>query len=135
MQPYNDDPASSRPLNDDDVSLDWALKFGSVKRKYEKPLSSDIYSERSIRTASDITHPFVKKLFFDRNSTFNFNTSSFIGNFQKNFTGIGNFNHFQQETGIPLNTLPRQTSRELWPTSTFMSPLEMPKYPAKILQI
>ncbi|WP_287729641.1 DUF6402 family protein [Burkholderia sp.] len=79
---YNDDPASSRPLNDDDVSLDRALKFGSVKRKYEKPLSSDIYSERSIRPASDITHPFVKNLFFDRNSTFNFNTSSFIGNLQ-----------------------------------------------------
>ncbi|UTV57033.1 DUF6402 family protein [Burkholderia arboris] len=80
---YNDDPTSAQPLNDDDVSLDWALKFGSVRRKYEKLLSSDIYSERSVRTASDITQSFVKKLFFDRNSTFNFNTSSFTGNPQK----------------------------------------------------
>ncbi len=75
---YNDDPTSVQPMNNDDVTLDWVLKFGNVREKYEKLLASDIYSERSIRTATDITKSFVKELFFDRNSTFNFNTSSFI---------------------------------------------------------
>ena len=80
---YNDDPTSAQPMSNDDVTLDWVLKFGNVREKYEKLLESDIYSDRSIRTATDITKSFVKELFFDRNSTFNFNTSSFIGNFQK----------------------------------------------------
>ena len=95
---YNDDPTSVQPMNNDDVTLDWVLKFGNVREKYEKLLESDIYSDRSIRTATDITKSFVKELFFDRNSTFNFNTSSFIGNFQKfhnnwqfQLSKIGNF--------------------------------------------
>ena len=95
---YNDDPTSVPPMNNDDVTLDWVLKFGNVREKYEKLLESDIYSDRSIRTATDITKSFVKELFFDRNSTFNFNTSSFIGNFQKfhnnwqfQLSKIGNF--------------------------------------------
>lgn len=95
---YNDDPTSPQPMSNDDVTLDWVLKFGNVRKKYEKLLASDIYSERSIRTASDITKSFVKKLFFDRNSTFNFNTTSFTGNLQKfhndwqfQLSKIGNF--------------------------------------------
>ncbi|WP_179233523.1 DUF6402 family protein [Burkholderia sp. AU16741] len=95
---YNDDPTSVQPMNNDDVTLDWVLKFGNVRKKYEKLLANDIYSERSIRTATDITKSFVKELFFDRNSTFNFNTSSLIGNLQKfhknwqfQLSKIGNF--------------------------------------------
>ncbi|MCA8042571.1 DUF6402 family protein [Burkholderia seminalis] len=80
---YNDDPTSTQPLNDNVVTLDWALKFGSVKRKYEKLLASDIYSERSIRTASDITKSFLKKLFFERNPTSDFSTTPFTSNLQK----------------------------------------------------
>lgn len=95
---YNDDPTSTQPLNSDDVTLDWALKFGSVKRKYEKLLAHDIYNERSVRIASDITKSFIKKLFLDRNSVSNLNTSSFIANLQKfhndwqfQLSSIGNF--------------------------------------------
>ncbi|WP_175872291.1 DUF6402 family protein [Burkholderia sp. BCC0397] len=95
---YNDDPTSAQPMNNDDVTLDWVLKFGNVRKKYEKLLTSDIYSERAIRTASDITKSFVKELFFYRNSTFNFNTTSFTGNLQKfhntwqfQLSKIGNF--------------------------------------------
>ncbi|MCA8033201.1 DUF6402 family protein [Burkholderia arboris] len=80
---YNDDPTSAQPLNDDDVTLEWILKFGNVRKKYNKLLASDIYSERSIRTASDITKSFVKELFLERNSTFNFNTASFTRNLHK----------------------------------------------------
>ncbi|VWM19226.1 MULTISPECIES: DUF6402 family protein [Burkholderia] len=72
---YNDDPTSHQPLNDGDVTLDWVLKFGNVRKKYEKLLSNDIYSERSVRTAIDITRTFIKNLFLDRHSTLSFNTS------------------------------------------------------------
>lgn len=80
---YNDDPTSHQPLNDGDVTLGWVLKFRNVRKKYEKLLSNDIYSERSVRTAADITKTFIRNLFLDRHSTLNFNTSGFIENLPK----------------------------------------------------
>ncbi|WP_367188544.1 DUF6402 family protein [Burkholderia sp. Ed8] len=87
---YNDDPTSTQPLNDNVVTLDWALKFGSVKRKYEKLLASDIYSERSIRTASDITKSFLKKL-FSKEIQRPTSVPLHLHPIYRNFTTIGNF--------------------------------------------
>ncbi len=72
---YNDDPTSPQPLNDDNITLDWTLKFGSIRRKFEHLLANGIYSRRSVETATNIIRPFVKNLFLERSSTFNFNTS------------------------------------------------------------
>jgi len=80
---YNDAPTSSQPSNEVDVTLDWVLKFGSVKKKYKRLIDRDIYSERSIRAATDIIEPFVKKLFLERHSTLNINTSRLTGNLRK----------------------------------------------------
>lgn len=80
---YNDDPTSAQPLYDGDITLDWALRFGSVKKKYDNLLSNDIYSARSTRIATDIVKDFVKKLFADRNSVFSFATSAFTDDLHK----------------------------------------------------
>ncbi|RQR43541.1 hypothetical protein DIE04_02135 [Burkholderia sp. Bp8994] len=80
---YNDEPTSPQPLNDDSITLDWTLKFGSIRRKFEYLLANGIYSRRSVETATNIAKPFVKKLFLERNSTFNFNTSRFIRDLPK----------------------------------------------------
>ena len=72
---YNDDPTSPQPLNDDSITLDWTLKFGSIRRKFEHLLANGIYSRRSVETATDIIKPFVKNLFLERSSAFSFNTS------------------------------------------------------------
>lgn len=80
---YNDDPTSAQPLYDGDITLDWALRFGSVKKKYDNLLSNDIYSARSTRIATDIVKDFVQKLFADRNSVFSFATSAFTDDLHK----------------------------------------------------
>ncbi|MBR7930149.1 hypothetical protein CRM91_06880 [Burkholderia ambifaria] len=80
---YNDAPTSTQPSNEVDVTLDWVLKFGSVKKKYKRLIDRDIYSERSIRAATDIIEPFVKKLFLERHSTLNINTSRLTGDLRK----------------------------------------------------
>ncbi|WP_172441862.1 DUF6402 family protein [Burkholderia sp. IDO3] len=72
---YDDDPTSLQPLNDDSLTLDWTLKFGSIRRKFEHLLANGIYSKRSVETATNIIRPFVKNLFLERSSTLNFNTS------------------------------------------------------------
>ncbi|WP_175716352.1 DUF6402 family protein [Burkholderia anthina] len=72
---YNDDPTSPQPLNDDNITLDWTLKFASIRRKFEHLLANGIYSRRSVETATDIIRPFVTNLFLERSSTLNFNTS------------------------------------------------------------
>ncbi|WP_175747557.1 DUF6402 family protein [Burkholderia pyrrocinia] len=80
---YNDDPTSAQPLYNGDITLDWALRFGSVKKKYDNLLSNDIYSARSTRIATDIVKDFVQKLFADRNSVFSFATSAFTDDLHK----------------------------------------------------
>nr|WP_199866598.1 DUF6402 family protein [Burkholderia ambifaria] len=80
---YNDDPTSPQPLNDDSITLDWTLKFGNIRRKFEHLLANGIYSRRSVKTAIDIIKPFVKNLLLERNSTFNFNTSQSTDNLLK----------------------------------------------------
>ncbi|WP_179258702.1 DUF6402 family protein [Burkholderia aenigmatica] len=80
---YDNDTKSVQPLETDSVTLDWVLKFGSVRKKYEKFLANDIYSEKAIATAEDNVKPFIQKLMVDRSSTLSFNTSAFLGDLRK----------------------------------------------------
>ena len=41
---YNDDMNSVQPMDDTIVTLDWALKFGVVKDRFDQLLSKDIYN-------------------------------------------------------------------------------------------
>ncbi|WP_237741841.1 DUF6402 family protein [Herbaspirillum rubrisubalbicans] len=75
---YNDDPKSEQPLNVGDITLDWTLKFGNIRKKYENFLANKLYSERAIAAATGIVKTFVEKLFKDGSSTFSFNTSRFL---------------------------------------------------------
>lgn len=80
---FNDDPKSVQPIDDLEVALDWTLKFGNVRRKYQKFLENDVYSERAIAAATDAIKVSVRKLFEDRSSTLSFNTSGFLGDLRK----------------------------------------------------
>ena len=48
---YNDDPNSEQPIDDTTVTLKWALKFGSVQKKYDELIGRKIYSQNAIREA------------------------------------------------------------------------------------
>ncbi|QIX19595.1 hypothetical protein FOB32_24235 [Burkholderia multivorans] len=106
---YNDDPKSEQPLNDSDVTLDWALKFGSVRKKYESFLANDIYSERAIGAATDTVKAFVRKLFTERNSVFSFNTTPFLGDLRKFHVDW----QFQKLAISDFNTLDGRTPNDL----------------------
>jgi len=63
---YNDDATSIQPLNDRAITLDWALKFGSVKRKYEKLLKIDIYRDATIDLAKTKIFNRINKRFLEK---------------------------------------------------------------------
>jgi hypothetical protein len=46
---YNNDAASVQPIDDTTITLDWALRFGRVRQRYEQLLSKDIYSQSSLK--------------------------------------------------------------------------------------
>lgn len=66
---YNDDPKSVQPLNESDVTLDWALKFGSVKRKYEDLLANDIYKDAAVDLARKKVFDKIGKRFSEEKTT------------------------------------------------------------------
>lgn len=74
---YDNNPKSIQPINDTDVTLEWTLRFGSVRKKYEKLLSKDIYNEAAIDTAKLKVLTKIKKRFSEeRTVNLGFNTSS-----------------------------------------------------------
>lgn len=78
---YDNNPKSLQPINDTDVTLEWALKFGNVRNKYEKLLSKDIYNEAAIDIAKLKILNRIKKRFSEERTThLGFNTSQFLSN-------------------------------------------------------
>ncbi|QDD63096.1 hypothetical protein EJD96_02510 [Herbaspirillum seropedicae] len=45
---YNNDPKSVQPIDDVSVTLDWALGFSAVRKRYVTLLKKDIYSSKSL---------------------------------------------------------------------------------------
>ncbi|GAB2903864.1 DUF6402 family protein [Paraburkholderia jirisanensis] len=73
---YSDDPKSIQPLDDCTVTLDWALKFGNVKKKYKNLLANDIYRDAAIDLAKKKTFDHIYKRFLEeRGVNLSFNTS------------------------------------------------------------
>ncbi|VWD32305.1 hypothetical protein BLA18110_06235 [Burkholderia lata] len=66
---YNDNATSIQPLNDRAVTLDWALKFGNVKRKYEKLLKSDVFRDAAIDLAKIKIFNRINKRFLEERGT------------------------------------------------------------------
>ena len=48
---YNDDPNSVQPFDDTTVTLKWALRFGSVQKRYDELINKKIYSSNAAKEA------------------------------------------------------------------------------------
>ncbi len=77
---YNDQPNSEQPIDDTIVTLKWALKFGSVQKKFDEMVGEKIYSPKAIEGARKKVAAKLKSTFIDKNSVdFSFDTTPFIG--------------------------------------------------------
>jgi hypothetical protein len=78
---YNDDPNSEQPIDDTTVTLKWALKFGSVKKKYDQLIEKRIYSPNAIKEAQKKVARQVTEAFIKKGSTdVSFDTAPFVDN-------------------------------------------------------
>ncbi|WP_260444746.1 DUF6402 family protein [Burkholderia sp. Bp8986] len=76
---YNDEPNSEQPIDNTTITLKWALKFGSVRKKYEDLISSRIYSSGATREAKLKVSRQVQATFLDqKTSNFYFDTTPLI---------------------------------------------------------
>ncbi|WP_198388685.1 DUF6402 family protein [Burkholderia ubonensis] len=107
---YNDNTKSIQPIDIDSVTLDWALKFGSVRRKYEKLLAEDIYRDAAIVEARTKILAKVQKMFSeDRGANLNINTTQFLPDilhfhidWQFQLASIGNWDTLENLTPTDL---------------------------------
>ncbi|WP_221625201.1 DUF6402 family protein [Burkholderia cepacia] len=78
---YNDDPNSEQPIDDTTVTLKWALKFGSVRRKYDELISKKIYSPGAAREAKIKISRQIRSAFVDQGlADLSFDTTAFFNN-------------------------------------------------------
>lgn len=76
---YNDDPNSVQPIDDTTVTLKWALRFGSVQKRYDELISKKIYSPAAAKEAKKKIARHLKAIFVDQGSVnLSFDTSAFI---------------------------------------------------------
>lgn len=81
---YNDNAKSIQPIDSDSVTLDWTLKFGSVRRKYRKLLTDDIYRDAAIVEAKTKILAKINKMFSeDRGANLNINTTQFLSDIRQ----------------------------------------------------
>jgi hypothetical protein len=81
---YDNNTKSLQPIDQDCVTLDWTLKFGSVKRKYKNLLGNDIYRDAAIVEArtkilSKINGEFLE----NRGASLNFTTGQYLGDIRQ----------------------------------------------------
>lgn len=77
---YNDQPNSGQPIDDTTVTLKWALKFGSVQKKFDELVGQKIYSLNAVKEAKGKISRRIKAQFNEANSVdLSFDTTSFIG--------------------------------------------------------
>ena len=81
---FDGDAKSVQPIDDTTVTLDWALKFGSVKKKFHALLAENIYSEESVKQAKKYLHKKIYETFVTQNaSVLSFNTTGFLGDLRQ----------------------------------------------------
>ena len=66
---YNDVPDSEQPIDDTTVRLEWTLRFGSVRKKYNDLITKKIYSPGAIKEAKRKVTKQVRSAFIDKNLT------------------------------------------------------------------
>jgi hypothetical protein len=81
---YDDNPNSIQPIDDSSVTLDWTLKFGNVKDKFNRLIAEDIYSDKCIPFAKKNVLKKIHEIFVNQNSSsLSFDTTPFIGDLRK----------------------------------------------------
>lgn len=81
---YNDNAKSIQPIDSDSITLDWTLKFGSVRRKYEKLLAEDIYRDSATVEARTKILAKISKMFSEnRRANLNINTTRFLSDIRQ----------------------------------------------------
>lgn len=81
---YNDDMSSIQPIDDTTVTLDWVLKFGTVKDRYKELLSEGIYNKNSINILRKKIKNRLNEIFVVQKSIdFSFNTAPFVADLRQ----------------------------------------------------
>ncbi len=81
---YNDQPNAVHPIDDNTVTLKWALKFGSVRKRFDELLSEKIYSPKAIEGAKKKITEQIRKIFIDQKSmNLSFGTAQYIGDIRQ----------------------------------------------------
>ena len=81
---FDGKPDSVQPIDDSTVTLDWVLKFGSLKEKFHALLAKGIYSEDPIIEAKKTVSKKAKEIFSKGNSMdLSFNTTPFLGDLRQ----------------------------------------------------
>lgn len=81
---YNDQPNSLQPIDDTSVTLKWALKFGSVKAKFDELLAERIYSARAVASVKAMVAKKVRRTFLDQKSAnLSFDTTPFMADLRQ----------------------------------------------------
>ncbi|MGM3274979.1 DUF6402 family protein [Ralstonia sp. 24A2] len=76
---YNDDPNSVQPIDDTTVNLNWALKFGSVQKRYDELVYKKIYSPNAAKEAKKKVARQIRSIFVDKGSVdLSFDVTPFI---------------------------------------------------------
>lgn len=73
---WDNDPISVQPIVDTAITLDWTLKFGSVKKKFDELIFDHIYNINSLNKVNEKVGAYLKNVFIKQKSTsFSFNTA------------------------------------------------------------
>ncbi|MDB5800723.1 MAG: hypothetical protein JWL63_1662 [Rhodocyclales bacterium] len=81
---FDGKPTSLQPLDDSIITLDWTLKFGTVKNKFNKLISEDIYESGSIALLKKYTNRQLSKTFVEEDSTnLSFNTAPYLADIRQ----------------------------------------------------
>lgn len=79
---YNDDPNSEQPIDSTTVALDWCLRFGSVRAKFNELLSQKIYNNAAKALLKRKLTPIFEKSFQD-SINLNIDTTPYISDLRK----------------------------------------------------
>lgn len=75
---YDDDPVSVQPIDDTSVTLDWVLRFGNVRDKYDKLLETEIYKDAARQLAKKYIKRKLDELFVQQGAiSLSFNTTPY----------------------------------------------------------
>lgn len=74
---WDDDLNSIQPIDDTSVTLEWVLKFGSAKEKYNELLKNSIYNKNAIKKLKEKFKPLFENR-FQNSSELSFETTQLV---------------------------------------------------------